>query len=432
MTQLPEKVGKYHIVGIAGQGNMGVVYVGYDPFADRDVAIKVCTGLDKGNEATRRMARKMFFNEAHTAGALEHPNILRVLDAGEDRGHPYIVMEYVDGGETLEPFTRPEYLLPVSKVAEFVSRTASALDYAHRRGVVHRDIKPTNLMLTPESEVKIGDFGIAHRILDDTTEVSGMMGSPRYMAPEQVNDLPISGQTDIYALGVVMYELLTGRPPFTAPTLSRLFNMIRNDAPVPPGEIRDDLPKALDSIVCCALEKDLHYRYQTAGELAGDLANLFAELRVAPSADISANERYDLLRDLHFFNEFSDDEVKEVARAANWSNLASGQRMEAGNDTAGLQLVVLSGDVEMRAGDRIMGVLGPGECFGALAGSEQGIGLRARNDALLLSVTSHQLSRLSDGAQLRFGNQFLNALLQRLGSKQATDTSTDGRNGTTH
>ena len=432
MPQLPEKVGKYHIVGIAGEGNMGIVYVGYDPFANRDVAIKLCTGLDKGTAESRRMTRKMFFNEAHTAGALEHPNILKVLDAGEDRGHPYIVMEYVDGGENLEPFTHSAHQLPVVKVAQYIARTASALDYAHRRGVVHRDIKPSNLLLTAEGEVKVGDFGIAHRLLDDTTQLTGMMGSPRYMSPEQVDDRAINGQTDIYSLGVVMYELLLARPPFQAPTLARLFNMIRQDIPVPPAELRDDLPPALDSIVGCALEKDLRHRYQSAGELAGDLVNLFAQLRPVASAELSIEGRFEILRELQFFNDFADEEVMELARAASWTDIASGRTLDIPQDCDPEHVVVISGDVEIRLGADTTGVLGPNEVFGALAGSKPGARLRARNDAVVLRFAAPQLTRLPEATRGRFSNQFLHALLVRLGAQQGTHSSMDGSDGTTH
>ncbi|MDX1513558.1 MAG: serine/threonine-protein kinase, partial [Gammaproteobacteria bacterium] len=201
MAELPQKFGKYHVLGLAGRGNMGVVYLGYDPFADRQVAIKVSAAPDPLDGTSSRLARKLFFNEAHMAGVLEHPNILRILDAGEEGGEPYIVMEFVEGGNTLQPFCDPENLLPVPEVADIVARCAKALDYAHCRGVIHRDIKPTNIMRTPEGDVKIGDFGVAQRTMADTTHVMGILGSPRYMSPEQIREETISGQTDLYSLG---------------------------------------------------------------------------------------------------------------------------------------------------------------------------------------------------------------------------------------
>ena len=154
----PEKIGKYKIVDVAGSGAMGDVYVGYDPFIDRAVAIKVCTHNDGSDSA--RVARKLFVNEAQAAGALDHPNILKIYDAGEENGQPFIVMEYIAEARTLRSYCTPENLLPIPLVIQVVRQCAAALEYAHGRGVLHRDIKPANVMLTRDGQVKIGDFGI--------------------------------------------------------------------------------------------------------------------------------------------------------------------------------------------------------------------------------------------------------------------------------
>lgn len=432
MSQLPEKVGKYHIVGVAGEGNMGIVYVGYDPFADRDVAIKVCTGLDEGNGARQRMARKLFFNEAHTAGALEHPNILRVLDAGEERGQPYIVMEYVDGGQTIEPFCRTDALLPLEESAAFAAKCASALDYAHRRGVIHRDIKPTNIMITPSRDVKLGDFGIAQRVLDDTTHLNGLMGSPRYMSPEQVEDLPLTGQTDIYSLGVVMYELITGRPPFSSSSLAALFNQIQHQPPTPPRQLRADIPEALESIVCCALEKDGRYRYQSAAELATDLASLYTQLRPSPAVNLGPSQRFELARDMIFFNDFADSEIIEVIRAAGWVELRSGEVLGLESGSGSQLFLVVYGDVETFSRAGSTGTLGPGSCFGDCKGGTRDIKLRARNDAVVLHLTATGMASLSENCQLRFANQFIDALVRRLCRHQMQEPSLDMDHGSTH
>ena len=162
----PEQIGKYAITGVAGRGNMAVVYIGHDPFTDRDVAIKLCP-VTAGSDF--KIVRKLFFNEAHTAGSLDHPNILSVQDGGEHEGCPYIVMEYIHGADTLRSYISPRSLLPITRVVEILYQCAKALDYAHRRGVIHRDIKPSNIMLTHDGNVKIGDFGIAQYALSDET-----------------------------------------------------------------------------------------------------------------------------------------------------------------------------------------------------------------------------------------------------------------------
>ena len=162
---------------------MGVVYLAHDPFAERPVAIKL--GSIPTSAEAARLSHRIFFNEARLAGLLKHPNILSVYDAGEEDGRPYIVMEYVDGSRTLKDHCQADSLLPLRRVVEIAFKCARALDYAHRAGVIHRDIKSSNILLTPSGDVKIADFGIARRLHSETTQVMGMVGSPRYMSPEQ-------------------------------------------------------------------------------------------------------------------------------------------------------------------------------------------------------------------------------------------------------
>ncbi|MFT5351296.1 MAG: serine/threonine protein kinase, partial [Gammaproteobacteria bacterium] len=214
MSELPmEKLGKYDVQSEVDRGSMGIVYLGHDPYVNRSVALKVALADSLSDAESGEKYRKMFFNEAHTAGMLTHPNIISIFDAGVDDDTCYIVMEYIEGGDTLRSHTKPDTLLPIEKVVEIVFKCASALDYAHRHGVVHRDIKPSNILLTKDKDVKIGDFSIAHIIkLDNTvTTPQGVMGSPRYMSPEQLKEETITSQSDLFSLGVVMYELLTGK-----------------------------------------------------------------------------------------------------------------------------------------------------------------------------------------------------------------------------
>ena len=193
----PERIGKYEITGVAGRGAMGVVYIGYDPIVDRKVAIKVAyPAEDDDNQA--RVAKKMFLNEAQTAGSLDHPYILKVYDAGEFDGALCMVMEYIEGADTLKSFCEPKRLLPIDTVVTYMRQCAEALEYAHRHGIVHRDIKPANLMLNKEGKIKIGDFGIARRTQTDQTQVLGWFGSPMYMSPEQARDEELTGQSDLW------------------------------------------------------------------------------------------------------------------------------------------------------------------------------------------------------------------------------------------
>jgi serine/threonine protein kinase len=210
MSEKITSLGKYEVRKEIGRGSMGIVYLGHDPYIDRPVAIKVALAEALGDPKSGTQYRKMFFNEAHTAGKLTHPNIVNIYDAGVDEDNCYIVMEYVEGATTLKAYTRQGRMLPVNKVIEIAFKSAKALDYAHRQGVTHRDIKPSNILLNKDLDVKMCDFSIAHINKTDmeTTQPAGIMGSPRYMSPEQLREEKVDCQTDIYSLGVV---ILPGR-----------------------------------------------------------------------------------------------------------------------------------------------------------------------------------------------------------------------------
>jgi serine/threonine protein kinase len=207
--RIPEKIGKYVIVKEVGRGSTGVVYLSHDPYYRRDVAIKVYN-LESHDPDRARVTRKMFLSEAHMVGMLQHPNILPIFDAGEENGHYYIVTEHVHGARTLSAYCKPDNLLPVDDVVEIMYKCAKALHYAHSRGVIHRDIKPSNIMLTQANDVRIIDFGIALVADSDISRIEGIAGSPSYMSPEQVQSLEITNRSDLYSLGAVLYEMLTG------------------------------------------------------------------------------------------------------------------------------------------------------------------------------------------------------------------------------
>ena len=216
---VPERIGKYVIVNEVGKGTTGSIYLSHDPYFKRDVAIKVYNVVADDDPERAKIARKMFFNEARMVGMLQHPNILPIFDAGEENGHYYVVMEHVQGARTLAAYCRPDNLLRVDDVVKIIYQCARALQYAHKRGVIHRDIKPSNIMLTRDNDVRIIDFGIAILRDADVSKIEGIAGSPSYMSPEQVESAEITTASDVYSLGAVMYELLTGFRPFRASTL---------------------------------------------------------------------------------------------------------------------------------------------------------------------------------------------------------------------
>ena len=408
------KIGKYEILDVAGSGAMGDVYVAHDPFIDRTVAIKVCTH-DDGSESAR-VARRLFVNEAQAAGALDHPNILKIYDAGEENGQPFIVMEYIPEARTLRSYCDPENLLPVSAVIQIARQCAEALAYAHDKGVLHRDIKPANLMLTRDDQVKIGDFGIAKRLSNDDTGTRRMVGSPRYMSPEQVNNEAVGIQTDIYSLGVSMYELLTGKPPFTARGLSQLLMMIRSEDPKPVRVRRAEVPEPLEAIVKRAMEKSLEWRYQNGAEMAADLSSLYEHIQ-QQEIILSPEQRFNTARALRFFAEFPDSELREVLDVVTWERFPAGSRIITEGSLEQSLYVLVSGEVTIGVGDRIVGSLGEGDCVGELSylsNSKRSASIVAVDDVMAMKIDSALLNWASMPVQMRFSKSFQRTLIERL------------------
>jgi len=274
LTFAPRKIGKYEVIRELGKGATSAVYQAYDPFQNRQVAIKVVFPEALGDREHGKRYRKLFITEASLAGKLSHPHIVGIYDAVADDEASYIVMEYVDG-TTLEQYARHDTLLPVQRIVEITYKCARALEYASNQGVIHRDIKPANILIAGGSDIKISDFGAALTQSADTTQVSGI-GSPAYMSPEQVKEQHLTHQTDMFSLGVVMYQMLTGQSPFRGANNYNIIYQIINVDPPPPIAVRPDIPPRIDAIVMRALQKDTERRYQTWDEFARDLATASA------------------------------------------------------------------------------------------------------------------------------------------------------------
>src|SRR4051812_40926011 len=271
---VPDRIGKYEIINEVGRGSTGTVYLSHDSYYGRDVAIKVYNMDQDPTDERAKIARKMFLSEAHMVGMLQHPHILPIYDAGEENGRCYIVTEHVHGARTLSAYCRPDNLLRVDDVVEIMFKCAKALHYAHTRGVIHRDIKPSNIMLTQDSDVRIIDFGIALVADSEISRIEGIAGSPSYMSPEQVQSLELTHHSDLYSLGAVMYELLTGVRPFRAGNLVKLLHQIVYATPQPIHVLRPEIPELLENTVAKALQKDPAKRYRNGLELAADLTRV--------------------------------------------------------------------------------------------------------------------------------------------------------------
>ena len=424
-SDVPERIGKYPIINEVGQGSTGRVFLSHDPYYGRDVAIKLYNASVDDDEHKARTTRKMFFTEAQMMGRLQHQNILPVFDAGEENGSYYVVTEHIHGARTLAAYCKPDNLLRVDDVVEIIFKCAKALHYAHGRGVIHRDIKPSNIMLTLDNDVRIIDFGIALVTDSDVSRIEGIAGSPSYMSPEQVQSAEITAASDIYSLGVVMYELLTGFRPFRANNLSKLLHQIVYATPQPIHTLRAEVPEELEEIVATALQKEPDQRFANGLELAGRLTQIFHALR-NKKKEIDQQEQFDMLRRLRFFHDFSTSEIWELLRASEWRDYAEGDEIIREGEMDDRFYIIVSGRVAVRSGRRALGEMGVGDCFGETSyvrGARRTATISASGPVTLVRVSSTLLEQASSSCQLRFNKVFLRSLIERLQGASAAATT---------
>ena len=278
-------LGRYEIQKELGKGAMGVVYLGKDPKISRIVAIKTMNLSQEFEADELEEVKARFFREAETAGRLNHPNIVTMYDAGEEHDLAYIAMEFLKGKD-LVPYTKPDNLLPLPKVLSIAARVADALGYAHSLHVVHRDIKPANIMYDPESDtVKVTDFGIA-RITDSSKTKTGMvLGTPSYMSPEQLSGAKIEGHSDLFSLGVSLYQLACGKLPFAGDSMAQLMFRIANEPPADILSIKPDLPPCVVAIIQQALVKKVEERFESGAAMALAIRQCAAALAVSAQGE---------------------------------------------------------------------------------------------------------------------------------------------------
>ena len=420
-----ERIGKYEIRRPLGEGATSIVFLAWDPFNLREVAIKQLRPEVLKNRERGRLYRQLFANEAAFSGRLLHPHIVQIHDAVVDDDTAYVVMDYVPGG-TLERLTRAGSLPSFERVIEIVFKATRALDYAFHQGVTHRDIKPANILLmSPEgSDIRISDFGAALNTARETTQISGV-GSPAYMSPQQVREVPLDHRTDIYSLGVVMFMLLTGRLPFESDNNYSLLYRIANETLPLPSDLRADVPEALDRIVRRATESDIEHRYQDWAEFSHDLALAFRNHSVEISRDsVPEAERFDTLRTMQFFHEFSDAELWEVIRVSQFSRVQAGTLIMKEDEGGDSICFIIDGEARVKKRGRLLHVLSAGECFGEVAVFSAAAGVRsasveAATETRLLTLRAHALRRASNVCRMHFYKAFLEVLATRLSHASA-------------
>ena len=413
--ELSLQVGKYDIREQLGKGATGTVYLAVDTFSGKEVALKVIEPEVFKDPEFGSVYRSQFLNEASLAGKLRHPHIVAIFDAVvlEDSGH--IAMEVVSGGD-LSQHVSADTLLPVADVLQIGFKCCGALAYAFNEGIVHRDIKPANIMIAQGTEVKIADFGAA--LLRKAHAVqTASIGSPYYMSPEQIEEAPLTHHSDMYCLGVVLYELLTGHRPFTADSLEMLVQKILHQEPAPPSSLRTSLPKEIDRVVLRALGKKPQFRYDTWAEFPLDLSNV-GKLVLPPDA-IMDSEKYVALKSVEMLANLSDAELWELTNAGRWTRVAGKQAIIRENEPGKSFFFLAQGQVKVTLEGRLLNTISEGECFGEMAYIRGGemprhATVEAMTGILLAEFEPEPLARMSLGAQLQLTRALVRNLVDRL------------------
>ena len=414
-----ERVANYPIVRKLGEGATSEVFLCQDPFRNREVAVKRIFPEALRDPVRGRLFRKLFFTEASLAGKLEHPHIAQIYDAGIGEDSGYIVMEYVPGG-TMELYCAPDHLLALEQVVEIVFKCTRALAYAHMLGVTHRDIKPGNILYSSApTDVRISDFGLALNIGAETTQITGV-GSPAYMSPEQIREELVDHRTDLYSLGVVMYQMLTGVLPFRGTNkYAMIYQITQHEAP-PPSAERQQVPASLDRIVRRAMHKDVRKRYQSGDEFAEDLiAALRAGLGEARREAFGEADKFALLRSMRFFAAFTDQELWEVVKHGIWEQVPSGTVLLREGEAGDFFCVLIDGEMRVSKNKKLLTVLGPGEPFGEMtylsaAEPQRSATVAAAAASRVLRMRVADLEQASVSCRSKFDRAFIAILLERL------------------
>jgi serine/threonine protein kinase len=409
------QVGKYDIQKLLGKGATGTVYLARDTFSGREVALKTIEPEVFRDPEFGTVYRSQFLNEASLAGKLKHPHIVAILDAvvQEDSGH--IAMELVTGGD-LSQYASPDKLLPVADVLQIGFKCCGALEYAFAEGIVHRDLKPANIMIVDGTNVKISDFGAAFLRKSQAVQTAAM-GSPFYMSPEQIEGKDLTFASDMYTIGVVLYELLTGRRPFVADSLEALVQAIMTADPPAPSALRKGLPPQVDVVVSRAMKKQPALRYESWSEFALALSDA-VKLALPPGA-VPDSEKFVTLKRVDMLAGLSDAEVWELANAGSWLRVDPGATVVAENAQGASFFFLAQGQVKVVRQARLLNMIDQGEFFGEMAyirgGSEpRHATVQSVKESLLAEFEPAALARMTVGAQLHLTRALTRNLVDRL------------------
>ncbi|MBL8333613.1 MAG: protein kinase [Rubrivivax sp.] len=428
-ADLPAQIGKYRVLARLGEGATSEVFLAHDEFRGIDVAIKRVRGGLLPDSRESHFQRRFFAAEAALAGRLQHPNVVQIHDAVFDDPQPYLVMEYVPG-VTLRRFCRPDALLPLDQIVELGFKCAMALGYVYRQGVIHRDVKPANLLAVLDGDqvidVKVSDFGSAFNQTSDATQVY-RVGSLAYMSPEQLDGDTLDCRADIYSLSAVLYHLIAGRPPFDATRQQAIMHQIYHQEPASLRGLREGVSERLDELVLQGLAKERDDRPRDWPAFAEALSALITDHEVPRGAwqGVLDSERFTLLRKLEFFQGFGDVELWEVVHRARWLRLPYGhaiyRRGQEGDDFH----ILATGSVDVFRNDLRVARLGAGTSVGEMAYLAPNPDLRVHSADVLvsepcttISFTPHTLGQLSMATRHLFDQAFIRVLVRRLHAAQ--------------
>ncbi len=425
VADLPTTIGKYRVKKRLGEGATAEVFLCHDDFRGVDVAIKRVRPVDGGDSLCGRYSERFFAAEAALVGRLNHPNVAQIFDAVADPVAPYLVMEYVPGS-TLRPFCRSDALLSLELIVEIGFKCAMALGYVYRQGLIHRDVKPANLLAVLAggtiTDVKISDFGSVLNLSSDVTQVY-RVGSLAYMAPEQLDGGTLDCRADMYSLGAVLYHLVAGRPPFDVQVQSAMMQQIYHAAPQSLIGLRAGVSEALDAVVQRALAKNPVDRFADWEAFAQALSALITNQQV-PRGQLQGvldSERFNLLRSLEFFAGFGDVELWEVVHRAKWQRFHFGHALYRKGEEGGSFHIIAQGQVEVFRDGAKVAQLGAGTSVGEMAYLAPSPELKRHSTevvvtepATTISFTPETLVQVSPGCRHLFDAAFIRVLVRRL------------------
>ena len=410
-----QQIGKFQLMKVLGKGASATVYLALDTFSGDEVALKVLDPEVVQSPDFDRTTTMQFMTEASLAGKLSHPHIVSILEASVSEESGYIALEYVPGGDLFQ-YTTPGKLLSPEDAIQIAFKCCGALDYAFRQGIVHRDIKPANIMVVSGTNIKVTDFGAAYLRAEANVEHEAI-GSPSYMSPEQVQGEPLDYRSDMFALGVVLYQLFTGQRPFMASTLEELFEKILGETPAAPSSLRPELSREIDAILLQMMAKKPQERHPTWADLALDIAKV-GRLSVYQSA-IPDSEKFIALKKVRLLNQLDDAELWELVHAGKWSRVPSRTVLVREGETGESLFFLGSGNVKVTRQGRLLNILDAGDCVGEMAYIKQGGILRQATvetmaDALIVEFEQEMLDKVSLRCRYQLSLALMHSLVDRL------------------